>query len=534
MNHLEETILDVIRRRAFETPDSVALIFEGGETCADVEVTYAALWDRIQAVGRGLKHSGLTSGDRCATLMANHLEFIELLFACSLIGVTLVPIDPRTRGEKLAFMLAQVNATALVSADYSLPHFLEVLDESPALTYIAVLATGEKAAARPCNDSLRDFTDFYRDGDEIGYRIDPDAPMEILFTSGTTGDPKGIVMTHKRYFSTSRAAFNQFGYVASDRLYTGLSLTHANAQIATLGAGIVGGLSIVISRRFTKTRLWDITRRFACTSFTLLGGMTTAVYAEPPRDDDAMNPVRLVVSAGMPESIWRRFESRFGVQVLEFYGAAEGGLAVNPPGVGPVGSCGRLGNDFIARIVDETGEPVMPGALGELLIGRADGSPVTVEYVGAPEASKLKCAGGWLHMGDIVRTDADGWIFFSHRKGGGIRRNGDFVNTAFIERVIADSGLVDDVYVYGIDAASKAPGEKDIVAAVVPSRIIRFDLQKLINICRDTLEANFVPVYIHVMENIPKTASEKPQDRLLIADFEKQPRNVFPTEKYGR
>lgn len=531
MKRLEVTILDVIRRRAFETPDSVALIFEGAETDVDVEVTYAALWDRIQAVGRGLKHNGLAPGDRCATLMANHLEFIELLFACSLIGVTLVPIDPRTRGEKLAFMLAQVNASVLVSADYSLPQVLEVLDKSPALTLIAVLVTGENIVTESSSESIRDFIDFYRDGDEIVHQIDPDDPMEILFTSGTTGDPKGIVMSHRRYISTSRAAFNQFGYVESDRLYTGLSLTHANAQIATLGAGIVGGLSIVISRRFTKTRLWDITRRFACTSFTLLGGMTTAVYAEPARSNDATNPVRLVVSAGMPESIWRRFESRFGVQVLEFYGAAEGGLAVNPPGVGPVGSCGRLGNDFIARIVDEAGEPVVPGAAGELLIGRADGTPIVVEYIGAPEASKRKCADGWLHMGDIVHKDPDGWLFFSHRKGGGIRRNGDFVNTAFIERVIADSGLVDDVYVYGIDAASRAPGEKDIVAALVPSRIIRFDLQKLISICRNMLEANFVPTYIHIVESIPKTASEKPQDRFLIADFERQPQNVFPIER---
>ncbi|MGT2432044.1 AMP-binding protein [Cupriavidus basilensis] len=121
-----------------------------------------------------------------------------------------MPIDPRTRGEKLAFMLAQVNASVLVSADYSLPQVLEVLDKSPSLTFIAVLATGENIFTGSWNESIRDFADFYRDGDEIVHQIDPDDPMEILFTSGTTGDPKGIVMTHRRYISTSRAAFNHF------------------------------------------------------------------------------------------------------------------------------------------------------------------------------------------------------------------------------------------------------------------------------------------------------------------------------------
>src|SRR5258705_7272218 len=130
----------------------------------------------------------------------------------------------------------------------------------------------------------------------------------------------------------------------------------------------------VMSRRFTKSRLWDIARRYGCTSFSLLGGMTTAVYAEPPKPDDVDNPVRFVVSAGMPSAIWSAFEQRFGVQILEFYGAAEGGLTVKPIGVGPEGSIGKPIPTLAHRIVDEAGRDVARGEPGELLFRHADGS----------------------------------------------------------------------------------------------------------------------------------------------------------------
>ena len=133
-----------------------------------------------------------------------------------------------------------------------------------------------------------------------------------------------------------------FGLRPGDRPYTGLSLTHANAQIITLGMGLYMGLRMVISRKFSKSQLWNITRHYGCTSFNLLGGMTTAIYSEAERDDDADNPVRFVLSAGMPANLWDSFQQRFDIQIFEFYGAAEGGITINPPGVGPKGSIGTV------------------------------------------------------------------------------------------------------------------------------------------------------------------------------------------------
>jgi crotonobetaine/carnitine-CoA ligase len=123
--------------------------------------------------------------------------------------------------------------------------------------------------------------------------------------------------------------------------------------------------------------------------------------------------------------------------------------------------------------------------------------------------------------------DADGWLFFSHRKGGGIRRQGDFVNPGFVEKVVAEVPCVSDVFVYGVPAASGAPGEKDVVAAIVPVKGVPFDAAAVFRACRAGLEPNFVPSWLQVVDEIPKTASEKPQERFLLERFAPDAPGVF-------
>ena len=162
------------------------------------------------------------------------------------------------------------------------------------------------------------------------------------------------------------------GYRPDDRPYTGLSLTHGNAQAVTLAPSLALGLRAVFSRRFTKSRLWDVVRRYGCTTFSLLGGMATAIYSEPERPDDADNPVRFVVSAGMPPAIWEAFERRFGVRIFEWYGAVEGGLAFKPIGEGPIGSFGKPAPGLEMAILDEEGRECPPGVIGEICSPRRE------------------------------------------------------------------------------------------------------------------------------------------------------------------
>jgi len=347
-----------------------------------------------------------------------------------------------------------------------------------------------------------------------------------MYTSGTTGTPKGVLLDNRRVLGFRALGQLIFGYRSTDRLYTGLSLAHGNAQAVTLMGALGQGIEAVFSRRFTKSRLWDITRAYGITVFSLLGGMASALYSEPVRPNDSDNPVRMVTSAGMPAAIWEAFEQRFNVRILEWYGAVEGGFVFKPIGAGPVGSFGRLSPGYDVRVVDIDEHDCPPGTVGELLFRPVD-APATVDYWRDPSTSAAKMRSGWLRSGDMVHRDAEGFLFFHYRQGEAIRRNGEFINTDEITCAIATHPAVAAVCIYGVPAPSGAPGEHDIVAAIVPADRTLVDAASVFALCRRTLTANAVPSYLQVVPEIPKTLSEKPQQRILRAHFDPSGVDVF-------
>jgi crotonobetaine/carnitine-CoA ligase len=514
----EMILADLIAARAETRPDLDVVTFEGGDARPYEIRTYASLWENANRLAAGLIAQGMNYGDRFAILIRNHPEFIELMIASSLTGIVFVPIDPRTRGAKLAYTLNNSGCRGIVCADYSAAQVSEVRAQVPSLEWIWVLESGDEPqfASAPLIAgaiSLSEIMDRPQTWVDMRLRS-PEDPLQILYTSGTTGDPKGVVFGNVRYGGASMLSA-LLGVGAEERPYTGLSLTHGNAQLMTLASALRVGQRAVFSRKFTKTRLWDITRKYNCTFFNLLGGMSTALYSEPAKPDDADNPVRFVLSAGMPAAIWENFERRFNVKILEAYGAIEGGMAFKPIGVGPIGSFGKAPANLDMRVVDEQGEECPPYVEGELISRPRTGEAAVVTYFKNQTASSDKTAGGWLRSGDICHHDEEGWLFFDYRKGGGIRHNGDFINPGFIEGVLAEHPDITDVYVYGIPSANGSPGEKDVVAAIVVDAA-NFDASAIFAYCREKLEANFVPSFLQVVDEIPKTASEKPQERFLI------------------
>ena len=517
-------LANLIRNWCDNEPDLKILTFVAISGSGDFQEetrTYQQLWDNGQRLAAWLQRQGMQQGDAFALVMQNHAEFVDFMVASSILGTVFVPIDSRTRGDKLKYMLNFAECKGAVVGDNALAEVEAVWQGTD--NWIANLGDDQgdyvgisSVLANPLPDPQLDIES-----------TDPDAAMQLLYTSGTTGDPKAIMSTHGRY-GVAATLPGVLGLNREDCLYTGLSLTHANAQVVTLGMILHAGIPGVISLKFTKSRLWDITRRYGCTFFNLLGGMTTAIYAEPVREDDDDNPVRMILSAGMPTAIWKDFSQRFGVQLFEFYGAAEGGLSFNPTGIGPVGSCGKAPPSMQLAILDEEGNPVPAGTPGEICFREEDGSCPQLTYFKNPEATAKKVAGGWLHMGDIGHLDENGWLFFHYRMGGGIRKNGDFVNPAFIEKALSEIDAVIDVYVYGLEVSKGlAPGERDIIGAIVPADRTSFDVGAVFHACQEKLDRNSIPDFIQVLSEIPKTASEKPQERFLIEAFKDKPEDVY-------
>ena len=532
MSEADTTILaNKIREWVELDPDRRILTFVsigGSGEFIEQHRSYRNLWENGQRMAAALLKAGMKKGDAFGLLMQNHAEFVDAMIGSSIAGTVFVPIDPRTRGDKLRFMLEFAGCKGVLCAEYCMDAVGELRGDLADVAWVWVIP-GQ--GGEPTGDIVSGAhwlaSKLPENVPDLPVAVtDPEEPMQMLYTSGTTGDPKAILAPYARYGGIA-ALGPVLNLTEEDRPYTGLSLTHANAQFITLGTLLYMGTPGVISRKFSKSRLWDIQRHYGCTTFNLLGGMTTAIYSDPVKPDDADNPVRFVLSAGMPAPIWREFSKRFDVEIFEFYGAAEGGLLLNPPGAGPVGSIGKPLPNLEACIFGEGDEVRPPGVMGEIVFRNADSSSLVVKYYRNPEASAEKTRGGWFRSGDIGWCDEDGWFYFSHRAGDGIRRNGDFINVTFVERAVARHPDVDDVFIYGIPAASGAPGEKDVVAAVVPTDPAKLNASELFVYLEENLEANAVPSYIQVLAAIPKTASEKPQARLCMELLDKRPEYTF-------
>lgn len=530
--HLNQAIIShFLELKADSHPDKEILVFENSAAGAkDTRLTYGRLYEDSNKIARAFLSAGLERGDTYAVFMRNHAEFVLSMLAGPVIGTIMVPVDPRSRGQRLKFLLTHSNARAVVVSADLLPALEAVLPELPGIKKVFLVQTPGQASEKratgnyPCLNEILAQETWERVDQQI---MDVRHPFQIIYTSGTTGDPKGVMIRNNRFGMFTIVTRLVWKYTPSDVLYTGLSLTHGNAQAVTLFPALGTGVKAVISPGFTKSRIWDICRTHGCTSFSLLGGMMAGIFNEPVKDSDSDNPVKTVISAGTPKAIWEGFEQRFDLKILEWYGAVEGGFAYKPPGKGPIGSFGKpLPGLMEFRVVDEADQEVPVNTPGELILKMTKGD-TKVDYLGNKAASEEKTRGGWLRTGDMVTRDEKGWYFFCHRKGKELRRAGDFIQPDHIEKVLGEHEDVSEVCVYGIPAASGAPGESDLVAAVAPFEGKTIDPAAIFAACRKTLEPNFVPSWLQVKEAIPKTISEKALDRVLKDEFSPEAANVF-------
>jgi crotonobetaine/carnitine-CoA ligase len=327
----------------------------------------------------------------------------------------------------------------------------------------------------------------------------------ILYTSGTTGPQKGVMVTDRMYQTAARNAGIAAGVRPGDVLFLWEPLHHV-AGVQTVILCLQQGVACAMVERFSASRFWDQVRRYRATQIHYLGGVLSLLLKQPERADDADNPVRIAYGAPAPPDIWTRFERRFGVTIHECYGMTEASSFTTINLAGKVGSIGKPVDEFEVRIVGDDHRPLAAGEVGEIVQRERVPGSLTKGYVNDPDATRTAFQGGWFHTGDLGWYDAEGFYYFAGRKKDSIRHRGENVSAWVVERAAASFPDVEECAAVGVPAET---GEEEIKLFVRPAVGKQVNPAALIDWCAARLARYEVPRYVEFISEFPKTPSER-------------------------
>ncbi|HYJ56809.1 MAG TPA: long-chain-fatty-acid--CoA ligase FadD17 [Mycobacterium sp.] len=431
-------------------------------------------------------------------LLGNTPFFCTVLVAAALSGIVPVGLNPTRRGTALQRDIAHADCQ-LVLADRSAPHdtalagVLALDVESPAFTE-------ELGAFR---------------GAAVEFRTaDPDDLYMLIFTSGTSGDPKAVRCTHEKVAFPGHMIAQRFGLGPADICYLSMPLFHSNAIMAGWAPAVAAGASIALRRRFSASQFIPDVRRFGATYANYVGKPLSYILATPARRDDADNPLKVAYgNEGAPRDL-TRFAQRFGVQVVDGFGSSEGGVSIARTPDTPDGALGPLVGGVTIVDVD-SGAECAPGVIGELV--NTQGRGQFRGYYRDPEADDARMRGGMYHSGDLAYRDENGFAYFAGRLGDWMRVDGENLGTAPIERILMRYPDVTDVAVYAIP--DPAVGDQVMAALVMPEGA-RFDPGRFRAFLgeQDDLGPKQWPAFVRVGTALPRTETFKILKRQLSAE----------------
>lgn len=489
-------IPDLIEAQARDQGDRTYIHFE------EEKVSFKQFFERCCRVANGLIAQGGSPGDGLAILMGNCPAFLYLFYGLPMGGFYTVPINTGLRGDGLKFILSNSDVKYLVIDD-TLYGKLETLG-SPVETIEKIFVN--RTTDQPLPKGTFDFRALLEGSPEKpAHRIEAGALNYLMYTSGTTGLPKGVVNRHQPgmalFFKMAGARIE----AEKDILYTCLPLFHANALLLTAGFAMGAGATFGLDRRFSASRFWDRIRYYGATQFNGLGAMIPILMKQPEKPDDSDNPVKQVNSAACPANLWRAFEERFDVDIHEGYGAVDGGgVTIGNSGDAPVGSVGKPGPNLVWKLVDDDGNDVPVGEPGELITQIPEGQTSSVEYYKNPEASKAKIRDGWLHSGDLFYADKEDNLYFVDRKTDSMRRRGENISSWEVENIVEKYPGVAVCAAFGVPSEL---GEDEVMIQIVPKEGQTVDLKDLIRFCAENMAHFMVPRFVDVVEDIPRTGT---------------------------
>lgn len=465
--------------------------------------------DRVAA---GLAARGIRRGEPVATLLFNVPEFLTIWFGAAKLGAVLVPLNTALKGEILRYELADSAPRGLI-VDRRLWEVVDAVRGDLDIPWCTLLDATGRYDDVPAPASA--WPDLPRS--EPAPDVPAPAPWEpaaILYTSGTTGPPKGAIIPHEKYLRTPKEIGLRSRLADGDVLFTGLPLFHCNAQEMTTLNALLHDLTAAYEERFHASTYWETAAAMGATHVSLLISMVNVLFKQPARPSDRGHKVRVALTAGATKEVWPEFERRFGVSIIELYGMTECGCTtlMNPPDRVRVGSVGTPLGFVEAAVVDDADRPVAPGTRGELVVRPRAPYTMFLGYHRKAEQTIEAWRNLWFHTGDYVVADADGYYYFVDRKKDVIRRRGENLAPYDVESVLNQHPAVFESVVVGVPSPL---GEEDVKAFVQLKPGASVEPKALFEFLNERLPFFMVPQYLEFLGEIPKTANQKAQRYLL-------------------
>ena len=493
--------IDLFLAQVAASSDRIFARFEGEP------VTFGDLGRMSAAFAGALAARGLGPGTRVAVMMANSPQTLGVLFGIARAGAIWIPVNARQRGEGLRYILEHSEPQVIVADEDLLP----VVEASGAKVDAWILRAGGEGSLAAVLSGPAGAAGPAKAPDPA---IDPATPFAIMYTSGTTGRPKGVLVTHLmlRLAGESVAQLSLAG--PDDVFFVWEPLYHIGGA-QTLVLPLIRGARLAMVGRFSASRFWDQVRAEGATRIHYLGGILQLLLKQPPRPDDRSHPVSIAWGGGCPAEIWRPFEERFGVQVRECYGMTEASSLTTCNETGIVGSVGRPLPWFTVDLLDESGAPVPQGEKGEIVVRTRLPGAIFPGYFRNPEATAAALRDGALHTGDSGSFDAEGNLFFHGRLSDSVRCRGENVSAWEVEHVAASHPAVEDCAIIGVPAEI---GEQDIKLFVKPKPGAAIDPASFLAWLAERLAPYQTPRYLALVAEFERTPSERIMKHKLPRD----------------
>ena len=480
--------------------------------------SFDAVNRKVNQLARGLRRLGLVKGDRVVLLMPNCLDYLFSWFAINKLGAVEAPINLAYKGSFLEHQVNVCSAETIIVDEELVDRIDHSLPRMPKVKRVILRSRNASGAAPRAvgHCSVHRLNDLYdADDSNLGVDIEPRDLAAILFTSGTTGPSKGVMMPHAQLYFFSEQDVQLAHITSEDTYFTGFPLFHGNAQFLTVYPCLIAGARCVLYERFSATNWVECLHASGATLTNSLGVTLPFIYAQPPQERDATHKLRRICAYPTPPEMSDAFKARFGIdEFLEAFGQTEICLPfMTPSGAArPKGACGVLVDQwFDVRLINpETDEDVPDGEVGELVVRHKEPWILNIGYAAMPDKTNEACRNLWFHTGDGLRRDKDGWYYFVDRMKDALRRRGENISSFEVEEPIRDHPAVLDVAVIAVPADVEG-GEDEVKVCVVLRPDASLAPEALMAWCEERMPHFAVPRYVEYMQDLPRTPSEKVQ-----------------------